>query len=354
VAPLVWAVPATIATLQQAATFASRGLLGREWIYAILQFPRWMLWAPVTPLIFAAARRWPLQRERLVRTLLIHTGLAVLAIIVVEGIHAQMMLVADNIVAERPPAERPPALLLTALAILTRILSGLITYAAVVAVAWTMESQRRLRAEGVRGAQLARDLADAQVHAIKMQVQPHFLFNTLHAVNVLIEREPATAARVITRLGDLLRHTLARAAVTEVPLRSELEVLTLYLDIERVRFRDRLTLDIDVPPELHSAMVPDLVLQPLAENAIKHGIGRDTGAGVVTVRARREGDMLVLLVIDTGSGPAGDVTDRVGLTTVRTRLQRLYGDRQSLRLTRGPEGGCVARIELPWREAVGG
>src|SRR5262249_45482018 len=144
---------------------------------------------------------------------------------------------------------RPSLLYITFLAVVTRLLVGFITYAAVVAVASTLEYQRRLRARELRAAQLEADLAQAQVQAIKMQVQPHFLFNTLHAINVLIHQDPSTASRMVTQLGDLLRHTLTRASVTEVPLRSELEILTLYLEIERVRFRDRLSVLFDVAPD---------------------------------------------------------------------------------------------------------
>jgi LytS/YehU family sensor histidine kinase len=205
----------------------------------------------------------------------------------------------------------------------------------------------------VRAAKLEGDLAQAQVQAIKMQVQPHFLFNTLHAINVLIQQDPATASRMITQLGDLLRHTLTRATLTEVPLRSELEILKLFLEIERMRFRDRLTVAFDVAPDTLGALVPDLLLQPLAENAIKHGIGRSIDAGTVIVRSRREGDQLVLEIHDTGAGPstADPPRERIGLTTVRARLERLYGERHALTVEPGERAGCVARVRLPFHEA---
>jgi two-component system, LytTR family, sensor kinase len=223
----------------------------------------------------------------------------------------------------------------------------------VAAIASALDYQRRLRDEAVRVAQLQRDLSDAQVQAIKLQVQPHFLFNTLHAVNVLIEKDPAAATRMVTRLGDLLRHTLSRAAVAEVPLGTELDVLRLYLEIEGTRFRDRLTVRIDAPAETLDALVPDLILQPLAENAIRHGIQSDTGAGSVEVTASRAGASLVIEVRDSGQGPGDAITDRVGLTTVRGRLARLYGDAHEFSLLAGPAGGSVARIRIPFRTAHG-
>jgi two-component system LytT family sensor kinase len=349
VAPLIWAVPATIATLQQAATYATRGMLGREWLVAVLQFPRYMLWAPFTPLIVGAARRWPLQRPGLAINILRHAALALLCIAFVEGISTQLLLGLDAMVNVRPPEDRPPLVVATLTAILTRVLTGLVTYAAVVAITMAMDSRRRLREAAVRRADLERDLAMVQVQSIKMQVQPHFLFNTLHAVNVLIERDPQVASRMITRLGDLLRHTLSRAAVAEVPLREELEVLRLYLEIEQTRFRDRLTVNVAVDDDVLDALVPDLILQPLAENAIKHGIGRDTGSGSITLRARRDGTMLDLSMTDSGTGPLpAEPTSGIGLSTVRGRLERLYGDKQSFTL--GSNGaGCIARIRLPLR-----
>jgi LytS/YehU family sensor histidine kinase len=156
---------------------------------------------------------------------------------------------------------------------------------------------------------------------------------------------------MVSRLGDLLRHTLTRAAVAEVPLRTELDALKLYLEIEQTRFRDRLTVRIDAPVETLDALVPDLILQPLAENAIRHGIERDTGAGSVEVKAFREGSSLVIEVHDSGRGPSGPVTDRVGLTTVRGRLERLYADASEFSLTEAPAGGGVARIRIPFRSA---
>jgi LytS/YehU family sensor histidine kinase len=221
----------------------------------------------------------------------------------------------------------------------------------VAAIASALAYQRRLREEAARLAQLQRDLADAQVQAIKMLVQPHFLFNTLHAVNVLIEKEPSAATRMVTRLGDLLRHTLNRATVAEVPLRSELEVLRLYLEIKQTRFQDRLTMRIDAPAETLDALVPDLILQPLAENAIRHGIQTDTGAGSIEVTASRAGASLVIEVRDSGQGPGDEITDRIGLTTVRGRLARLYADAHEFSLVPGPAGGSVARIRIPFRTA---
>ena len=354
VAPLVWAVPATIAVLQSlvsAAIYSTRGVGHRDWIMAAAQFPRYMLWAPLTPLIFAAVRRFPFQRPGLARSIAIHACIALLCIAFVEVLSTQFQSQLMSAVTNRPRAMSGRAILSQTFG--SRLSIGLVTYAAVVAIASALDYQRRLRDEAVRVAQLQRDVSDAQVQAIKMQVQPHFLFNTLHAVNVLIENEPIAATRMVTRLGDLLRHTLSRPAVAEVPLRTELDVLQLYLEIEQTRFRDRLTVRIDAPAETLEALVPDLILQPLAENAIRHGIESDTGAGSVEVKVSRVGASLVIEVRNSGRGPGDEVTDRIGLTTVRGRLARLYADAHDFSLAAGPTGGGIARIRIPFRTADG-
>jgi LytS/YehU family sensor histidine kinase len=317
---------------------------------AAAEFSRYMLWAPLTPLIFAAARRFPFQRPGLARSIAIHACIALLCIAFVEGLSTQFQSQLFKAVTD---SRAMSGRLLLAGTVTSRLLIGLVTYSAVVAIASALDYQRRLRDEAVRVAQLQRDLSDAQVQAIKMQVQPHFLFNTLHAVNVLIETDPAAATRMVTRLGDLLRHTLSRPAVAEVPLRTELDVLQLYLEIEQTRFRDRLTVRIDAPPETLDALVPDLILQPLAENAIRHGIESDTGAGSLEVTVSRAGASLVIELRNSGRGPGDKVTDRIGLTTVRGRLARLYADAHEFSLVAGPKGGSVARVRIPFRTAGG-
>ena len=350
VVPLIWAVPGTIAMLAQVpAMYGSRAVDTREWIFAAMQFPRYMLWAPLTPLIFAAVRRFPFQRPGLARSIAFHACIALLCIAFVEVLSEVFQSQLTNALMPRRLVLGRPSVT----SILRTGVVGLVTYSAVAAIASTLDYQRRLRDEAMRVAQLRRDLSDAQVQAIKMQVQPHFLFNTLHAVNVLIETEPIAATRMVTRLGDLLRHTLSRPAVAEVPLRTELDVLRLYLEIEQARFRDRLTVRIDAPAGTLDALVPDLILQPLAENAIRHGIESDTGAGGVEVQVSRVGASLVIEVRNSGRGPADEITDRIGLTTVRGRLARLYGDACEFSLVAGPTGGGVARIRIPFRTADG-
>ncbi|HEX6048594.1 MAG TPA: histidine kinase [Gemmatimonadaceae bacterium] len=349
---LAWLIPASIAVLQAVAGYALRGVLEQEWMWAFMQFPRWMSWALVTPIIFHAAERFPFRRGATGRAIAVHLVIAILVGSAVELVWMWPSLwLAGVLEPEQMARMRPSAAEIFSGAILSRLLSGIFTYAAVLGIANAFGYYRRFREREVRAAQLEAQLALAQVQALKMQVHPHFLFNTLHAVTVLIREDPAAATRVVTRLGDLLRLTLSRATTAQVSFRRELEILTLYLDIERTRFHDRLVVRYDVQPATLSALVPDLILQPLVENAIKHGVSPNAGTGCIDVHSRRDGEWLVLEIRDNGAGlaPGERPRDGVGLTTTKARLERLYGARHELTLENHPEGGFVARIRVPFQ-----
>jgi LytS/YehU family sensor histidine kinase len=232
---------------------------------------------------------------------------------------------------------------------------GFVTYGCIVGAVTALDAVDRSHRAALAAARLERDVAQAREQAIKMQVHPHFLFNTLHAVSVLISEDPATARAMVVHLGDFLRATLARASRAEVTLREELELLTHYLDVERLRFGDRLAVHVAADEEVLDAYVPDLLLQPLAENAIKHGVSSRTGAHRITVRATKREQRLVLTVDDEGGGsiPPG-VREGIGLRSTRRRLAHLYGDDCGLTLTPRPAGGARAAVTLPFHlEPVG-
>jgi LytS/YehU family sensor histidine kinase len=195
-------------------------------------------------------------------------------------------------------------------------------------------------------------LARAQLEALELQLHPHFLFNTLNAITALITQEPRSAERIVSGLSELLRFSLSRAGEQEVTLERELDLLGRYIDIQVVRFPDRLRVDLDVDPDVMTAMVPSMVLQPLVENAIRHGIAPRAAGGRVEVRAQREGDTLRLTVRDDGLGAAakgsGDGRGGVGLANTRARLQHLYGDQQELRAGPLESGGYLVTIDIPF------
>jgi two-component system LytT family sensor kinase len=201
-------------------------------------------------------------------------------------------------------------------------------------------------------AALATELVQARLQALRMQLNPHFLFNTLNTISALIHENPDAADRMIVRLSELLRRTLDRGDVQEVPLREELEFLRSYLEIEQMRFPDRLTVTFDIEPKTQDLLVPHLILQPLVENALRHGILPREEAGRVEISARVvDGQRLELKVRDNGNGlPATNGSperEGIGLQNVRSRLAQLYGAAQQLEIGNASTGGVEARVRLP-------
>jgi sensor histidine kinase YesM len=216
-----------------------------------------------------------------------------------------------------------------------------------------VDMYRRFKARELQASQLEARLAQAQNETLRMQLQPHFLFNALHSVSALIERDPAAADRMLSRIGDLLRQTLDLSGKQEVTLRQELAILHSYLEIQRIRFLDRLRVRMECPEALMEALVPCFVLQPQVENALKHGLAL-SGGGLVTIRAREEGGQLVLEVEDDGRGLEDGPShrQRVGTANTRARLELLYGADQSFELLPVPAGGALARIRLPLHDTA--
>lgn len=228
---------------------------------------------------------------------------------------------------------------------------ALLTYWVVLVVLRGLESRRRLRDEQLRSALLESQLAQAQLQALRMQLQPHFLFNTLNAISALALADPLQARLMIARLSDFLRLTLEERHAPQVPLARELEFLRCYLDIQQVRFQDRLSTQLDVADDALRAAVPNLILQPLVENALRHGLLAKAEPGSLQVVGRRDGDELYLCVDDDGLGlPPGGANEGIGLTNTRARLAMLFGGDARLELQRRDGGGTRVELRLPFRE----
>ena len=227
-------------------------------------------------------------------------------------------------------------------------------YAAIVAGTHAWLYYREAQHRELRTSQLEALLAETRLQMLSMQLQPHFLFNTLNTIAELVHDRPDAAERMIGGLSHLLRETLHAGLVDRVPLDQELALLDRYVEIQRGRFGDRLDVQVSVgDAAARHALVPSLLLQPLVENAIKYGIGAKAGAGRIEISAGRAGDRLWLEVRDDGSGvPAGDVKEGVGLGNCRARLQTMYGVHgHELTIANRPGGGAVVRISLPWQMA---
>jgi LytS/YehU family sensor histidine kinase len=226
-------------------------------------------------------------------------------------------------------------------------------YLPVVLVAQGVWYQKKFRERAVRAFELEAQLAKAHLQALKSQLQPHFLFNTLHSISALMLTDVQAADRMMTRLSDLLRMSLENNGVQETSLSRELEFVAGYLEIEKMRFEERLEVVLEITPDTLDARVPHLVLQPLVENAVRHGISRRSAAGEIRIGASHDDRSLYLWVTDNGPGLREFETRQskagLGLVTTRERLRTLYGSEQSVEIRNLPEGGVEACVRIPFR-----
>ena len=319
---------------------ALHGGAGPAFQYLRWSMQEWYTWALLSPVVLWLAMRYPFEPRRPARTLPIH----IVASLAITGAALFVEAVASHLA--EPDSGTLGAMFLHLVSKHTAI--SLLTYWALVGIAqmWHRE---------VRASQLETQLAKAQLSALRMQLNPHFLFNTLYAIGTLIHEDPAGAEDMLIRLGQLLRASLAEEDVQEIALRRELEFLEWYLGIEQARFQERLTIQLSVDDDALDCAVPSLVLQPLVENAIRHGIARHTGHDTVVIRGRRDNGLLELEVRNSNSvlDPTPDeaLQRGVGLSNTRERLARLYGAAGALRLKRLDPRGVAVMIQLPARPA---
>jgi signal transduction histidine kinase len=227
---------------------------------------------------------------------------------------------------------------------------NLLIYWVIVAVTFAFNYYRKYRERELRALELEKRLAQAKLQALQMQLNPHFLFNTLHSVSALMHQDVEAADGMITRLSDLLRAALDNTDAQEVTVREELEFLKRYLDIEQTRFGSRLTVRMEIAPDSLDDLVPNLILQPLVENAIRHGIEPHAKPGCIGLRVRRSAGRLTVEVSDNGSGlPDEAAEEGVGLSNTRARLRTLYAEAHGFELCKAPEGGLLARLTIPLR-----
>ncbi len=309
----------------------------------------WELWALLSPFILLLARRFYIDRQNRGRTIPVHLGLG----LGFSFIHIVLHAAAEQWATWAWTPNEHMSFTSSIYYLSTKKFHlNLLTYFVIVGVSHAVEYYRRYQERERTAALLEAQLSRAQLQALKMQLHPHFLFNTLNTISALIHRDPRAADRMVARLGDLLRLTLDNHGVEEVTLKEELEFLAKYLEIERTRFHDRLSVYMEIEPESLDARVPNLLLQPLVENAIKHGISARPGAGHIELTARRENGMLLLSVRDDGIGlPPDWLTcgqSGVGLTNTRARLAQLYGARHTFSLTNIAGGGLEVAITIPF------
>jgi LytS/YehU family sensor histidine kinase len=341
----VWTALGLLSALQTSLYFMREGRPVPWTPVVIDRMTDWYTCAIFTPVFFWLVRAVPWERGRRLRAAALQTAVVVACVPVKYFLYAVVVqaLIPDyrTVVFGR--------------ILVGSFISEVMAFGAMMAIVHAVEFNQRATRQVMETAKLEARLAEARLETLTAQLQPHFLFNTLHAVSTLMHRDVEAADTMLARLGDLLRRTLDDRGRPELPLAEELRLLDTYLDIARVRFQDRLTVDMRIAPDTTQALVPRFVLQPLVENALQHGIGSRQGAGRVTIRSERSDGRLSLVVSDDGvGGPLngnGFPREGIGLTNTRLRLRERYGVDHALLLTRGEEGGLVVTMDIPYRAA---
>ena len=315
-------------------------------------------WALFTPVILWLTCRYPFDRQRWPRSLAVH----LLASLAIAWIGALAYNSVNQLVGDIPPGFS--ALLSASLQMFVIFLHfDPLLYWIIVGLSYLIQHYQESRERQMRALQLEAQLTEARLQALEAQLHPHFLFNALNTIAVLVRTERnAQAVRVVTGLGELLRRALDSAGTQVVPLKQEIEFVRRYLEIEQIRFGDRLRVEIDIEPGIQEARVPYPILQPLVENAIQHAIAPLSSGGSLRVSGRRDDDRLRLAVHDDGPGLSEPIEaparNGVGLSTTHERLQQLYGDDHDFVVANADGGGVTAALEIPfqltpdeWREA---
>lgn len=293
----------------------------------------WYVWAVLSLPILWLARRYPIARGNWASSLFVHS----LAGVIVAMIYCLLRAWVDGF---KSWGAQPVVFVL----VYWEILIAIHAY----------DYYRKYTEREVRTSELEKLLSQAQLRALQMQLNPHFLFNTLHSISSLMHTDVEAADRMVARFGELLRYALDTTEAQEVPLRQELAFLKQYLEIEQTRFGDRLKVEFDIAPDTLEASVPNLILQPLVENAIRHGIEPHARAGVIALHTRRVNGTLHLEVRDNGAGFSEETRERerIGLSNTRHRLTHLFGDAFQFELTNAPSGGTLVALAVPFKPAA--
>jgi two-component system LytT family sensor kinase len=357
----VWTFVALAATVTIFEFYSSMGSTQRFMSTLALEFSQILPYAPLTPFVFAFSIRYPFQRENWGRRSLLYLALG----LVFSIAHITMRALTpygfwDSHSHTWVSAIWDPRV--HTFKVQWRVFESLFfsnvvdditgTFVPIVLIAHATSYYRRFRERELRATQLEGQLAKAHLQALKSQLQPHFLFNTMHSISALMLTDVQAADRMMTRLSDLLRMTLDDAGTQITTLSRELEFVSCYLEIEKVRFEERLTVVLDIAPDTLDAQVPHLLLQPLVDNAVKHGISRLPAGGEIRITSCACGGELRLEINDNGLGfgsPSTLQTRGLGLRTTRERLETLYGDEQSLELQSPTEGGAAVCVRIPFR-----
>jgi hypothetical protein len=329
--------------LSRAMVLISKGLTV-DWPSQLLDTSGWFIWALITPIILKLSAKYPLNRKHFLNHFTIHflgCGLAwffaTIAMICVRwGANLGQISFSQ---------------LFSAGFVRSPFSFDILCYGTIMAVESSVRYYRRVEKNKIRSAKLSSQLGRARLQALKMQLHPHFLFNALNSLSELMQEDPAAAEHMIENLEKFLRLTMKSNHVLEIPFEEELEFLKCYLAIEHVRFQNRLNIKMEIEPQILKVRVPNLVLQPLVENAIRHGIAPRKTAGQIEIKASRKNGMLMVSIQD--NGPGLNRSQRkvfqggLGLSNTRERLSQLYGNDHRFEMINAPEGGLLVTLEIP-------
>jgi len=348
---LLWLGFALLQSMQNVITMRSEGMRHNWYLVFAVSLSDWIPWAISSPFILALARRIPFPRKSAWAT---HISLC-LFIDLAFAAWTSTLYLRLNPYNENVASMRFSHMLFARS--VDYMLFSTILYGIVLAIDNALESRRRLAVQQTETARLNEQLSLSQLDSLRRQIEPHFLFNTLNSVSGLVrEGRNDDAVNMIAGLSDLLRRSLDDAPHQQVPLFEEMEFAQKYIDIQKMRFADRLRVSMDIPAELYPAQVPSLILQPMVENAIKHGIAHRAQGGAIHIAASRSNGTLTLRVANDGPSlhPNWDTTrGGIGIANVRTRLSSLYGSDSTLTLTNQPTGGVEVALSLPFIVAPG-
>lgn len=339
-----WVLCAAVFATQSHFAAAVRGQ-SIPWGAAFAAWSAWALaWALLTLPIVRLATRVPFERRAFLRVVAVHVPASVCAVLFNLALFAAALPLAGTPGAGADWSATYSRLLVTA------FLPNLAVYWALVGAVQFLRLRQNIHERERRHLRLEAQLVEAQLLALKSQLQPHFLFNTLNSIAVLIGDDPAAARHMLQLLCGLLRKVLDNDRSREVTLREELDFIAGYLEIEQIRFADRLSYHVDAGPEVMQARVPSLVLQPLVENAIRHGVARRARPGHIAISARADGGMLRLAVTDNGAGLGSHVKWGIGLSNTRARLQQMFGASHAFDIGDNPGGGTAVSLAIPLQE----
>ena len=335
-------IPATLFVLQNVISAKLNGR-ERDWHDVLFNLIDWLALAVLTFIPTGLGTRFPLRRIGWKRFSAVHA----LGIVAFSVAWASLGTVLGMVMHHHPGI--PPLAWSYLNWVLVTIPFGALIYSAMLGCIYAYEYFVEVREREAEASRLSAQLSEARLDALRMQLNPHFLFNSLNTVLVMVrDKETAAAARMLELLADVLRQVLDISRPREVSLADELRFVERYLAIEQVRFSDRLRVEWRIEDRARSALVPDLIMQPLVENAVRHGVARRVGAGTLTISARITGDVLELSIRDDGAGIEQPEAEGVGLSNTKERLRTLYGDAASVTITRQARG-TEAVLQLPYR-----